>query len=82
MRWWSTAVAVAVRPGLWATAAVVAGQLAASGWWRRWPPLPRPDPAWMDFRLRTQYGEAPAGPEPRDVVAYLRWRRRWRAASR
>jgi hypothetical protein len=47
--------------------------LAAHGWWRRWPPLPAPDPAYLRFRLQTQYGDPDRRPEPADVVAYLKW---------
>lgn len=74
--WGRVAAAVAMRPGLWPTAVVQALRLAPSGWWRRWPPLPRPDPNWMAFRLRTAYGDADRAPEPDDVVAWLYWCRR------
>jgi hypothetical protein len=74
--WARVAAAVAVRPGLWPTAAVQAVRLAPPGWWRRWPPLPVPDPDWMRFRLRTAYGDADRDPEPEDVVAWLYWCRR------
>ena len=42
-------------------------------WWRRPPFLPVPDPAYLAFRLETQYGAPDARPLPADVVAYLRW---------
>jgi hypothetical protein len=48
-------------------------RLAADGWWRRWPPLPRPDPAYLRFRLQTFYGDPEHRPGAGDVVAYLRW---------
>lgn len=70
------AAAVAARPDLWPTAVVQARRLARPGWWRRWPPLPLPDPDWMAFRLRTAYGDADRDPDPADVVAWLRWCRR------
>ena len=72
-------VAVARRPGLWPTAAVQAWRLAAPGWWRRWPPRPLPDPAYLRFRLQTAYGDGADGPAPADVVAYLEWCRRFRS---
>ena len=71
------AVAVAVRPRLWGVAVVQAFRLAAPGWWRRWPPLPRPDPDYLRFRLQTAYGTREGGPDPADVVAYLEWCRRF-----
>jgi len=71
------AAAVAVRPRLWPTAAVQVGRLARPGWWRRWPPLPLPDPDWMRFRLRTAYGDPDHEAEPADVVAWLAWCRHW-----
>jgi hypothetical protein len=69
--------AVAVQPALWPVAVAQCLRLAAPGWWRRWPPLPLPDPSYMRFRLQTAYGDG-AGPAPADVVAYLRWCRRFR----
>lgn len=75
-RWTAAvAVAVAVRPWLWSTAAVQLVVLARPGWWRRWPPLPTPDPAYLRFRLLTQYGSADRRADPADVIEYLRWRR-------
>lgn len=74
------AAAVAVRPSLWATAVRQVLVLAAPGWWRRRPFLPLPDPAYLRFRLITQYGDAEHPPTPGDLVEYLRWCRAYRAA--
>jgi hypothetical protein len=71
------ALAVAVRPRLWGVAVTQALRLAAPGWWRRWPPLPLPDPAYLRFRMQTAYGDPEAAPAPPDVVAYLEWCRRF-----
>jgi hypothetical protein len=71
-----SAAALLVRPGLWATAARQVARLASPGWWRRWPLLPLPDPAYLRFRMVTQYGDPDHAPEPRDVIAYLHWCRR------
>ena len=68
--------AVAVRPRLWGVALAQAARLAPAGWWRRWPPVPLPDPAYLRFRLQTAYGDPAAPPSPDDVVAYLDWCRR------
>ncbi|MDQ6727722.1 MAG: hypothetical protein M3066_16385 [Actinomycetota bacterium] len=68
---------MALRPGLWGVAVRQCLRLAAPGWWRRWPPLPLPDPAYLRFRLQTGYGDG-TGPPAADVVAYLRWCRRFR----
>lgn len=74
--------AVGRRPSLWAIAVVQLFVLARPGWWRRWPPVPRPDPAYLRFRLLTAYGDPDHEPEPADVVAYLKWCRRMRALAR
>jgi non-ribosomal peptide synthetase component F len=76
----STVAAVVVRPRLWATAVVQLLALAPSGWWHRRPFLPLPDPDYYRFRLQTMYGDADHAPEPRDVVTYLEWCRRFRQA--
>lgn len=71
------AVEVLRRPALWGVAIAQLVRLAPRGWWRRWPPLPSPDPSYLRFRLQTQYGDAAREPEPADVVAYLQWCRRY-----
>lgn len=72
--WWTRAAfALVRRPGLWPTALRQIVRLAPSGWWRRWPPLPRPDPAYLRFRMETAYGDPYHAPEATDVVAYLSW---------
>ena len=76
--WWAgAALALAVRPRLWPTAARQLVRLAPSRWWRRWPPLPVPEPGYLRFRMQTAYGDAHRAPAPADVVAYLDWCRRW-----
>lgn len=67
------ALAVAVRPPLWAVAVRQVFRLARPGWWRRWPPLPLPDAGYLRFRSQTAYGDPDAQPTPEDVVAYLQW---------
>ena len=59
-------------PGLWLTAVRQSLRLARRGWWRRPPFLPLPDPAYLRFRLETQYG-SDRDPEPADVITYLHW---------
>ena len=82
-RWWMEAArAVAARPRLWPVAAVQVLRLARPGWWRRWPPLPVPDPAYLRFRLQTAYGDPERAPDPADVVVYLEWCREWRGVTR
>jgi len=75
--WWRVTVAVLGRPALWLTALRRIAALARPGWWRRWPPLPVPDPAYLRFRLQTQYGDPDREPEPSDVLAYLEWCRNY-----
>ncbi|CAN5749820.1 hypothetical protein BH24ACT3_BH24ACT3_15730 [soil metagenome] len=66
------ALAVLVRPSLWAIAVAQVARLAVPGWWHRAPFLPRPDPDYVKFRLQTAYGDD-RPPAPADVVTYLRW---------
>jgi len=71
--------AVAVRPWLWLTGLAVVLRMARPGWWRRWPPVPRPDPSYWRFRMETAYGgEGDRRPPTADALAYLRWCRRAR----
>jgi len=61
-------------PTLWATALRQLARLAPTGWWRRRPFLPLPDPAYLRFRLETAYGgTGDRSPTGEDVVTYLRW---------
>jgi len=71
------AVAVVVRPWLWGTAVRQVGRLAPSGWWRRSPHLPLPDPGYLHFRLVTAYGGDGREPTVADLVTYLHWCRAW-----
>ncbi|MDQ6615355.1 MAG: hypothetical protein M3083_11565 [Actinomycetota bacterium] len=68
--------ALAVRPDLWLTALVELWRMASPGWWHRWPPVPRPDPAYLRFRMQTAYGDSAAIPSARELVDYLEWCRR------
>jgi hypothetical protein len=74
--------AVLMRPRLWPTAIVQLMRLARPGWWRRWPPVPTPDPAYLRFRLQTAYGDPAHVPDPADVVAYLEWCLKWARGAR
>ena len=72
--WYARAALVMARhPSLWGTAATQVLRLAVPGWWRRWPPLPAPDPDYLRFRLQTQYGDPEREPDPSDLVSYLHW---------
>ncbi|HUQ62918.1 MAG TPA: hypothetical protein VM121_04115 [Acidimicrobiales bacterium] len=70
---WPAAIAVVLRPPLWPVAVIQLFRLSPSGWWRRWPPLPVPDPAYLRFRAETAYGDPHHPPEAADVVSYLNW---------
>lgn len=66
-----------VRPHLWRVALATSLRLAPPGWWRRWPPVPLPDPGYLRFRMVTNYGGDGGGePDPGDLVSYLEWCRR------
>jgi len=41
-----------------------------------------PDPAYLRFRLQTQYGDPDREPEPDDAVAYLHWCREYPRVTR
>jgi hypothetical protein len=67
-------LALVVRPRLWLTAARELVRFAPRGWWRRWPPLPRPDPDYAAFRVHTALGSDPSAHlETAEVVAFLDW---------
>jgi hypothetical protein len=64
--------ALARRPDLWVEAVRAAFRLAGRNWWRRWPPLPTPDPAYLRWREQTAYGDAGAsGGRAEDLVSFL-----------
>ena len=78
LRWVVGAILAVIRhPSLWGTALRQVRRLAPSGWWRRAPFLPLPDPAYLRFRLVTAYGGDGADPQPHDLITYLHWCRAW-----
>jgi hypothetical protein len=83
----SMAGPVMKRPDLWVTALRQARLLAPRRWWRSAPFLPLPDGDYLRFRMVSMYGgdgrESDSGGamEPRDVVAWLEWCRRWATAT-
>ena len=81
--WFRRAAGAVLRhPTLWPTAAGQMLRLARPGWWRRWPPVPAPDEAYLRFRLQTAYGDPERPPEPADVITYLQWCRSTRELLR
>jgi len=74
--------ALATRPELWPTAVVMLWRLAPPGWWRHPPHLPRPDPAYLRFRMQTAYGDGAAVPSAHELVDYLDWCRRMESMRR
>ena len=74
---WPAFLAIAARPGLWATAVRQVLVLARPGWWRVAPFLPLPDEHYLRFRMQTMYGDPEHPPAPEDVVTYLHWCRAW-----
>jgi hypothetical protein len=66
------------RPRLWPVAVRQGLRLAPSGWWRRWPPIPRPPADYRRFRVVTASGGEGTTPlEGAEVVQYLDWCRRF-----
>lgn len=74
--------ALAARPALWRTAAVLWWRLARPGWWRHWPPVPRPDPDYLRFRAQTAFGDPGAAPSACELVDYFEWCRRMASLRR
>ena len=74
--------AVLAHPSIWGVAVVQLFRLARPGWWRRWPPMPVPDPEYLRFRMQTMYGDPTHEPEPGDLVTYLKWCRRFERSVR
>ncbi|MFM8236196.1 MAG: hypothetical protein ACKOBG_00350 [Actinomycetota bacterium] len=64
--------AVIARPHLWMTAVRQAFRAIPRDWWRVPPRLPRPDPAFVRFRIETASGPDGA-PTPDEIVRYLEW---------
>ena len=71
------ALAVLVRPGLWPVALRQVFRMAGRHWWRHYPFLPVPAPAYARFRAITQYGDPDASPTVDDVLTWLEWARRF-----
>ena len=71
--------AIIRRPWLWGEALRAAVALAPTGWWRRRPFLPLPEPGYIAWRVHTAYGEATARVTPSDAMSYLEWRKRQRS---
>jgi hypothetical protein len=80
-QWLRNLAAVAVRPGLWATAVAQGRRLSCDGWWRERPYLPHPAHSYMRFRLETAYGDPGHDVESGDLIAYLKWCRWMRALN-
>ncbi len=70
--WVRSFLAVLFRPALWSPGVRVLVRATPPGWWRRWPFVPRPDPAFLRFRFETAYGFTGV-PQVGDFLAYLRW---------
>lgn len=69
--------AVALRPVLGIEAVRFAFAAARRGWVRRPPFVPVPDPAYLQWRITTAYGDD-GEPTLEDMAEFLAWRRRLR----
>lgn len=78
------AVSLVVRPRLWGDALAAVVRLARRDWWRRWPPVPSPDPDYLAWRAQTANGddERSAAAVAEDVVSYLTFCRGLRLSRR
>jgi hypothetical protein len=70
--WFRVVLGVILRPWLWPTALRLLVRMAPASWWRRAPFVPRPDPAYIRFRLETAYGTTGVA-RAADVLTYLEW---------
>ncbi len=66
---------VARHPSLACEAIRLAAATAAPDWFRKAPFMPRPEPGYLDWRMRTAYGRPDATPTETEVEEFLRWRR-------
>jgi len=73
---------VAFRPELWPTALAQWRSLCPPRWWSRWPPLPRPAPGYLSFRLEAMYGPGRQRVRGMDLAEYLEWCRWVRSLPR
>lgn len=48
-------------------------RLRRARWWRHWPPLPVPDPAYWRFRVATATGREDGVLEVGELVRAARW---------
>lgn len=74
--------AVAGRVDLWTVGARVLVGHMRRRWWARAPFLPVPDPEHLAWRRATLYGDPDHPISAEDLVGYLEWCRRQRAAWR
>jgi hypothetical protein len=51
----------------------VTWRFRSSGWYRRFPFLPLPDPTYVRWRMYTAFGDYNALPSATDVERYARW---------
>ena len=51
----------------------VTWRFRSSGWYRRFPFLPLPDPTYVRWRMYTAFGDYDALPSATDVERYARW---------
>ena len=79
MRWLRLALALTARttrrPRLAIDLIRVSWRFRSNDWYRRFPFLPLPDPAYLRWRMYTAYGDYNAVPPAPDVERYARWSR-------
>jgi len=62
-----------MRPRLAIDLLRVAWRFRSRDWYRRFPFLPLPAPAYVRWRMHTAYGDPATVPPPDDVIRYARW---------
>jgi len=77
MPWLRLALRLALRsirrPRLLVDLIRIAWRFRSNSWYRRFPFLPIPDPAYLRWRMYTAYGDYNALPPVTDVERYARW---------
>ena len=79
----AVAMAVLSHPTFWLPALGALSRLSEPGWWKHWPPLPRPSESMWRLRMLTAYGgDGQSVPRAEDVLSYLDWTRTEKAWRR
>jgi hypothetical protein len=68
--------AALARPRVIGSLVRAAWRFRSRGWWCRWPFLPLPPRAYLDWRWHTAYGDTGSAPTAEEMGRYIRWANR------